>query len=97
MVIIDWKGMTPEHYDQLRAAVGWLEKAPVGGRCHLVAFGDGGARMTDVWDSAEELQDFVNGSLMPGVRNLGLPDQARLSILPLHEMSVPRPDQILAT
>jgi hypothetical protein len=97
MVIIEWEGMTPEKYDELRAAVGWLERPPEGGRCHLVAFGDGGVRMTDVWDSAEDLQDFVDNQLMPEVRNLGLPDQARLSVFPLHEMSVPRPGQILAT
>ncbi|HEX2272576.1 MAG TPA: hypothetical protein VHG90_01745 [Acidimicrobiales bacterium] len=97
MVIIEWEGMTPENYDELRAAVGWLDQAPQGGRCHLVAFGDGGVRMTDVWDSAEDLQNFVDGKLMPEVRNLGLPDQARLTILPLHEMSVPGTDPILAT
>jgi hypothetical protein len=97
MVIIEWEGLTPEQYDRLRAAVGWLEHAPVGGRCHVVAFGDDGVRMTDVWDSAEDLQSFVDGRLMPEVRNLGLPDQARLTVLPLHELSVPEGDQILAT
>ncbi len=97
MVIIEWEGLTPEQYDQLRAAVGWLEDAPPGGRCHIVAFGEGGVRMTDVWDSAEELQNFVDGRLMPKVHDLGLPDQARLTVLPLHELSVPEGDQILAT
>ncbi len=97
MVIIEWQGLTTEQYDQLRAAVGWLEEAPVGGRCHVVAFGDGGVRMIDVWDSAEDLQRFVEGRLMPRVHDLGLPDQVRLSVLPLHELSVPEPAQILAT
>ena len=25
MVIIEWEGLTPEQYDRLREAVGWLE------------------------------------------------------------------------
>ncbi len=96
MVIIEWEGLTPEQYDRLREAVGWLEEAPVGGRCHVVAFGDGGVRLTDVWEWAEDLERFVEGRLLPKVHELGLPDQVRLSVLPLHELSVPEPAQILA-
>jgi hypothetical protein len=36
MVIIEWEGLTPEQYDRLRAAVGWLEHAPVGDRKSVV-------------------------------------------------------------
>ena len=53
--------------------------------------------MTDVWESAEHLQSFVEGRLLPKVHELRLPDQVRLSVLPLHELSVPEPAQILAT
>ena len=92
-----WEGVTPQQYDDLRTAAGWLEEPPVGGRIHVAAFDDGGVRITDVWDSAEELQAFVETRLMPAVQQVGIPGQPQMEFLPLHELYVPKPDNVLTT
>jgi hypothetical protein len=97
MIILSWEGVTPEQYDAVRKEVRWLEEAPVGGRLHTAAFGDGVLYCTDVWDSAEDFQRFVDERLMPEVQRQGLPGQPEIEIVPLHELYCPVPDQILAT
>lgn len=90
-----WAGITPLQYDELRAAVGWLDDAPAGGRVHIAAFSDRGLQATDVWESAEDFQSFVDGRLMPAVQELGLAGEPQVQILPLHELYSPQPGTIL--
>jgi hypothetical protein len=97
MVIMEWEGVTRQQYDDVRRAVGWLERAPDGGRCHTAAFGDRGLRITDVWDSAEQFQAFADTRLMPEVQKMDVPGEPNIEILPLHEMYCPGPDTILAS
>jgi hypothetical protein len=95
MMTMTWGGITPLQYDELRAEVGWLDDAPAGGRIHVAAFSDRGLQVTDVWESAEEFQSFVDDRLMPAVQQLGLAGEPEVQILPLHELYTPEPGTIL--
>lgn len=97
MMIMEWEGVTAQQYDDVRAEVGWLRDAPVGGRVHVAAATETGLRITDVWDSAEDFQHFVDARLMPAVEKLGIPGQPEVEVLPLHELFCPRPEDILTT
>jgi hypothetical protein len=51
--------------------------------------GDKGLRITDVWESSEDFQGFVERRLMPAVKQLGIPGEPRVQIYPLHQLFSP--------
>ena len=97
MVTLEWAGMTAAQYDEIREGVGWLNEAPAGGRVHVAAIDENGGHMTDVWDSAEEFQTFVDTRLMPVVEKVGLDGAPDVRVYPLHELYVPQAETVLAT
>ncbi len=64
---------TKSQYEALRKEVNWERKHPDGGVFHAAAFDDAGKLcVADVWTSAEALNAFVEGRLMPAFKKLGL-------------------------
>jgi hypothetical protein len=88
MMIMTWEGVSLEQYDEAKRIVNWEEDFAAGGVLHVTAHDGNGLRITDVWDSAEAFQAFVNDRLMPGVAGLGLPGQPSVEMFPLHDMLV---------
>jgi hypothetical protein len=43
MMIMEWDGVTPEQYDQLKQLVNWETDVPAGGIFHVTAFSEQGA------------------------------------------------------
>ena len=79
-----WAGVTPEQYDAVREDVNWEGEPAAGGIFHVAAFDDAGLRVTDVWETAEDFQRFVDDRLMPAVRRAGLETQPEVEVLPTH-------------
>ena len=86
---MDWKGITEQQYEQLRAAVNWEGDQPPGGLSHVAAFDADGAHVNDTWASAEELEAFVSGRLMPASAQLGIPGQPEVVVIPAHAVYIP--------
>ena len=89
MMIMEWDGITSAQYDQVRSLVRWEEDKPKGGLFHVAAATPKGIRVTDVWDSAEEFNQFVESRLMPGVQKAGIQSQPRVEIFPAHAVFAP--------
>jgi len=89
MMRMVWDGVTPEQYEAARKLVNWEGDVPAGAIYHVSAFGDGALHVTDVWDSAEAFQAFVDRRLMPGVQQLGIQGQPRVEIYPAHATFAP--------
>lgn len=89
MMIMSWPGVSLEQYEQVKGIVAWEEEKPVGGVLHLTAHDGNGLRITDVWDSAENFQAFVNDRLMPGVAQVGLAGEPQVEVYPLHDLYTP--------
>ncbi len=45
--------------------------------------------VTDVWDSAEDFQRFVDERLMPGTNQAGIAGEPQVTILPAHRIFAP--------
>ncbi len=90
MMIMSWKGTTPEQYDQAKQIVNWEEDPAEGGLLHIAAHDGQALRITDVWESAEAFQAFVDNRLMPGIAGLGLPGRPDVEIYPLHDLFIPK-------
>lgn len=85
VMYMEWDGVTPEQYNESRSRVGWETDVPTGAILHVPCFTDTGIRVTDVWETAEDFQAFVDNRLMPAVQAIGITGEPRVDIRPLHE------------
>lgn len=86
-----WAGVTKDQYDQTLSKVDWENQAPDGAKYHVASFDDDGLRVTDVWDSADAFNTFVEQRLMPGVQAVGIAGQPEVEILEVHRIFAPNP------
>jgi len=93
MMQMIWNGIGAEEYEAARKHVNWEGDVPPGAMFHVVAVTDGGVRVTDVWESAEAFDAFVRDRLMPGVKELGIPGEPQVEILPAHAIFAPAYEQ----
>ena len=89
MMIMSWPGVSLDQYEEVKGLVRWEEDKPAGGVLHLTAHDGEGLRITDVWDSAEDFQRFVDDRLMPGVAKAGLAGEPQVEVYPLHDLYTP--------
>jgi hypothetical protein len=86
-----WDGVTKTQYDQAREVVGWETDVPAGAKFHVASFDDNGLHVTDVWETTEDFNRFVEQRLMPGVQQVGIAGQPDVSISDAHRMFAPNP------
>ncbi|MBI4491816.1 MAG: hypothetical protein HY690_03375 [Chloroflexi bacterium] len=84
-----WRGFTPEQYDAARKLINLEGDPPTGAMYHVVSFSGQGIHVTDVWESAEAFQRFVDTRLMPGIQQLGIQGQPQIEIRPTHAIFAP--------
>jgi hypothetical protein len=84
-----WEGVTTDQYEQLRKLVNWEGNVPRGAISHIASFSERGIHVTDLWESAEDFQEFTDTRLMPGVRQLGVDGQPEIEIRPVHALFTP--------
>lgn len=69
---LEWPGMTREQYNQVIKA-GNIDSDPAeGGIFHVASFSERGLHVTDVWESEEHFQRFLEARLMPAVQQAGV-------------------------
>ena len=84
-----WDGITPAQYDQLRNIVHWEGSIPKGAVFHVAAFGNNGIHVTDIWESADEMNNFIQNRLMPEVMKMGIKTQPTVDVFPVHAIFIP--------
>ena len=82
MMQMEWPGVTAEQYEQVRVGTNFEIEWPVGGIFHVAALDGDKLRVTDVWESPEAFNSFVETRLMPCVASLGITSQPEVTILP---------------
>ena len=88
---MQWPGVTKTQYDQTLALVRWETETPGGAKFHVASFDENGLRVTDVWDSAEDFNRFVEQRLMPGVQQVGISGEPNVEIIEVHRIFAPNP------
>ena len=86
---MNWTGITLEQYEAIRREVNWEGDNPKGGILHLAGFYEGALRVTDVWASADEFNNFVQNRLMPGVARLNIHSAPQVDVFPMHASFFP--------
>src|SRR5690348_4201436 len=95
VMIMKWDGVTPAQYEKVRKSVNWEGNQPKGGRFHVACFGNNALRVTDIWDSADDFNNFVQNRLMPGVAQAGIAGQPQVEIYPVHAIYNPDPKALV--
>jgi hypothetical protein len=81
-----WSGVTPEQYEEARRVVNWEGDVPDGAVLHAAGFHADGLRVTDVWESEEQFNRFVESRLMPGVQQIGIEGQPDVEFFPVQSI-----------
>jgi hypothetical protein len=89
MMHMQWNGIGAAEYDAVRKVVDWEGNPPPGGLFHVMAVGDDGISITDVWETAEQFQAFAQDRLLPGVQQLGIGGEQRVEVRPAHAVFTP--------
>jgi hypothetical protein len=84
-----WDGVTPEQYEEARQRVNWEGNVPQGANLHLARFTADGIRVTDVWASQEDFQNFAAERLIPVTSTLGITTEPQVTFAPVHALFAP--------
>lgn len=79
-----WENVTPDQYDRLVKAVDLEKNKSVGPIFHVAGFDNNTLRVTDIWESADKFNSFVQNYLMPETQKLGISNQPQVEIFPAH-------------
>lgn len=80
---IEFPGVNQTSYETLGACLA-VNGAPEGILHHACGPVSGGWRIVDVWRSAEDFDRFVDETLLPAARALGIPEPVRRECFPAH-------------
>jgi hypothetical protein len=85
-VVQEFDGGTLEQYDEIIRLLGLTPGGAgvPGGLFHWVTATDGGIRVTDVWESAEQFQAFAQERIGPLAAQVGVPGQPRITVYEVH-------------
>jgi hypothetical protein len=86
-----WSGVTKQQYDETLKIVEWETDVPPGAKFHVASFDEQGLRVTDVWDTADDFNRFVEARLMPGVHKVGIVGEPDVQITEVHRIFAPNP------
>lgn len=88
LAIYTGDGVTKQMYEQMRKEVDWEHKHPPGGIFHAASFDDSGnnIRVADIWESEQNLNDFVNSRLKPAMEKLNVP-MPKVEIFSIHNVN----------
>ena len=84
--VMDFKDATLEQYDEVIAKMGFEPGgagAP-GGLFHWVAATGDGIRVTDVWETAEQFEQFAEQQIGPLTQEVGVPGPPEVTIYEVH-------------
>ena len=85
-VVMDFEGGTLEQYDEVVDRMGFAREgagAP-GGLFHWVTGTDKGIRVTDVWATREQFDQFAADQIGPITRDVGIPQAPAVSVHEVH-------------
>ena len=91
---MQWNGVTPDQYEKVRKSVNWEGDTPKGAIFHVAGFNNNVLRVTDIWESENDFNNFTQQRLMPGVAAAGIEGQPQVEMFPAHAIYVAAADKL---
>lgn len=88
---------SPEQYDAVRTAAGWLTDTPAGELAHLTWWEDDDCHSFDCWESSTALEEFERDRLTPAMGKVGIDRTPQITIHEMHEAFLPRVAVVAST
>ena len=89
-----WPEITSDHYDSVMARLDLDVNPAAGAVLHVAALTEDGLRMCDVWQTEEAFRGYLEQRLMPAARELELPGEPQVEVVPLRNLFAANPDVI---
>lgn len=88
LAIFTGNNVTKQMYETLRKEVDWERNHPAGVILHAAGFDESGntVRVADIWDSEQDLNNFVSSRLMPVMQKGGVP-APKVEIFQIYDVS----------
>jgi hypothetical protein len=87
LAIFSGDGFTKQVYEELRKEVDWEHKHPNGAIVHAAGLDDSGnIRIADVWESEQDLNNFINTRIKPVMERINAP-MPKGEIIPIHNVN----------
>jgi hypothetical protein len=85
-VVMEFEGATLDQYDEVIAKLGFAPGGPgaPGGMFHWVAATADGIRVTDVWESREQFEQFAADEIGPKSAEVGIPNPPQITFYDVH-------------
>ena len=85
-VVMEFKDGTLEQYDEVISNMGFEPGGPgaPGGLFHWVTATEDGIRVTDVWETAEQFQQFADEKIGPISQEVGVTGPPQLTFYDVH-------------
>lgn len=94
LTTLDIPGLTAAEYRRILDHIGVETKPAPGIYLHLAQPIAGGFRITELWDTKAGIEAFLQDTLYPAAQALGIQREVIVSIAPLHNVFVPRVNEI---
>jgi hypothetical protein len=90
-VVLEFNGATLDQYDQVIEKMGLTPggKGPAGSLSHWVTQTDDGFRVTDVWQSREQFDQFAQEQIGPHSQAAGITSQPEVTYYEVHNYFTP--------
>jgi len=88
VMLMQWTGVTKELYEKVRKQVNWEGEIPKGAVLHITAFDEKGIRVTDIWKSEGDLNNFIQNRLTPVTKEL-IDTEPNVEVYPLYNLFMP--------
>lgn len=85
-VVLDFDGATLDQYDQVIEKMGLRPQGPgaPGGIFHWVTKTDNGIRVTDVWETREQFENFAQEQIGPYTQEVGIEAPPEITFYDVH-------------
>lgn len=83
-VTMEFASGTLEQYDAVMEKMGLDGVIPPGALFHFVTQTDDGIRVTDVWETAEQFQQFADEQIGPITQEVGVPGPPAVAFYDVH-------------
>ena len=69
-MIMEFDEFTPDMYEAVRDKINWPDDTPDGVHEHIAGPSERGMRIVEVWDSREEFDRWMTGTVQPALQEL---------------------------
>ena len=87
--IMEWEGLTAEDYEKLRQSVDWEGNVPDGLYHHVAAFDGRAMIISEVWESPDHVQPYMDERFLPAVQALGITSMPKVDLAETHAIFKP--------